>query len=82
MSQMIVFYTKGNTTKNAIMHITAIITRCRNLDILLSEKGCVCLVEQDFQAWKPCLDKIVLLSFMWFGGRCHQNSKLTFVHHD
>lgn len=39
ISQVVVSNTKGNTTKNVIMDITAIVSRCRNLDILLSEKG-------------------------------------------
>lgn len=43
MSQMIVSTIKGNITKDVIMHITAIITRHRNLDIIMSEKGCLCL---------------------------------------
>jgi len=40
MSQIIVSAIKGNITKDVIMHITAIITRHRNLDIVMPDKGC------------------------------------------
>lgn len=43
VSQMIVSTIKGNITKDVIMHITAITIRCRNLHIVMSDKGCLCL---------------------------------------